>query len=168
MASFDDQIREWTRRLNQLKLQVARGGPMSDPHIFIEIEDLERQLSKADEIKHQFTLLETYRQNAAHLLRQRALLGVRADVGIVNGLSDARKNIASIKRALWKHYSVRVEAAPEDEDAVVEDVRPAPLPSSPDATVEMWEGLRDLEALIRADRKDAALLLVRRLQRLMR
>lgn len=71
----------------------------------------------ADDIKHQQTLLETYRSTLAILLKQRASLGAAyTPPGTINGINEARSNITRIK-AVLRTWGEDVEDDPNDEEA---------------------------------------------------
>jgi hypothetical protein len=75
-------------------------------------------LLPADEVAEQQRLLETYRRTLAIYLRQRAELGGDAysPPAVLNGIDEARHNIARIK-ALLCDSRIDVDDDPDDEAA---------------------------------------------------
>jgi hypothetical protein len=67
-------------------------------------------------IIHQQTLLETYRRNLRHLLRQVAQYGgeTTAPIPVINGIQETRANIRQVK-AILRATGVTVEDLPDDE-----------------------------------------------------
>ncbi|MBC8164224.1 MAG: hypothetical protein H7Z42_23695 [Roseiflexaceae bacterium] len=71
-----------------------------------------------DDLKHQQTLLTTYRRTLAIQLNQRAALGsAHAPPGLIHGIDEARTNIARIK-GLLRSWGADVSDQPDDEEAI--------------------------------------------------
>lgn len=84
-----------------------------------------------DDIKHQHTLLTTYRRNLAHLVNQAAQYGgeVFAPPIVVNSIGEARDNIRRIKRILRDSgVSVVDETNDEADEAQRSPVAPIGAP----------------------------------------
>lgn len=76
-------------------------------------------MPSADDIKHQQTLLATYRRTLAILLEQRAVHGVAyAPPVMISGIIEARGQIARLKNVL-RGWSVAMDDDPNDEEATV-------------------------------------------------
>jgi hypothetical protein len=74
-------------------------------------------MPSAEEIKVQQTLLATYRGTLAVQLNQRATLGAaHAPPGLINGILEARDQIARIKSVL-RRWEVDVSDGPNDEES---------------------------------------------------
>jgi hypothetical protein len=75
-------------------------------------------MASAEDVKHQQTLLTTYRRNLAHYLRQQAALGeAYAPPAILNGILEAQSNIQRIKQIL-RGWNILVEDHPDDGDNI--------------------------------------------------
>lgn len=77
-----------------------------------------------EEIVAQQELLRIYRRNLREYLKQQALQGEAfVQPGVVNGIQEAREQIARIKGIL-RNWSVQVEDHPNDEPSAYEAVKP--------------------------------------------
>lgn len=168
MASIDDQVRVWKERLQGLRLQAAKYGDSVDPRIPMEIEDLQKSLSKADEIRQQLGLLDTYRRNVTQLLRQRAMQSdSHVSVSVLNQIASARQNIAQIKEGLWKYYKYRADDEAVDTEQPVREPASMPMLTPEDDFRDMLrQGLRTLEEMVLRGQQADALNQIRMLKRL--
>lgn len=92
-----------------------------------------------EDIAHQQNLLEINRRNLVHFLQQQAMhSSANVPVSVVNGILEARKNIARIKQIL-RDAKVHVDDKPDDEEPKPEQTAapaqqsaqpPAPAPSA--------------------------------------
>lgn len=97
----DDQLRSVARPTIQLDPPPPKETPMADQ----------------EAITQQERLLSTYRRTLAHQLQQKAQHGAAyAPPGLLNGIEEARAEIARIK-AVLQGWGVAVEDAPDDGDA---------------------------------------------------
>jgi len=96
-------------RLSVLKNQAARYGISADPHITIEIRDL-------DEVIGQMGLIDIHRRNLVHLLRQRSHFGADVPAHIINSIVHEREEIAT-RRAYCAKRGYPVDAHEVDADA---------------------------------------------------
>ena len=89
-------------------------------------------MPSADDIKHQQTLLTTYRRTLAILLEQRAAHGAAyAPPAMVSGIIEARGQIAQIKGVL-RGWGVAIDDDPNDEQAsVAEQLAQPQRPNAP-------------------------------------
>jgi hypothetical protein len=73
-------------------------------------------MSTEEDIAHQQNLLDIYRRNLSHYLRQQAALGeAYAPPAVTNGILEARTNIKRIKQIL-RGWNVSVQDHPDDGD----------------------------------------------------
>ena len=151
MATFEDQVRAWKTRLNELKLKQAWYGISGDPSISIEIEDIERKLSKANDAQHTLGLINQYRRNVQILMQQAAMHGAAYVPQVtVNSLRDARAKIAELKAGLFRTYNITVDDLPEDFEA--KSTSPVHMSESPDIWGALDEGLEELANLLQEER----------------
>jgi hypothetical protein len=150
MSTTIEQLPALERRKNALALQNARYGISADPHVSIELSDLETIIG-------QMKRIDIHRGNLAHLLRQRGHFGADVSPHIVNQINSEREQIATLRAACAKRGHP-VASHPVDTDQVeVEVEQPAPTPFPADPIARVREALRDIEALIRHGQADAAL-----------
>lgn len=101
-----DQIRQ---RLGQLNIQKARYGISADPHIDMEISDLQTVISQMERI-------DIHRRNLDHMLRQRDHFGANVPTHIVNQIMTERAAIVQLRQACAR-MGHTVPAHPLDDDA---------------------------------------------------
>lgn len=111
---------ELKRRKGELAIKAARFGISADPHISIELRDLETVISLMERI-------DIHRGNLGHLLRQRGHFGPNAPTHIVNQIISERENIETL-RAQCARLGYAVDRHEADYDA------PAPPAASPEPT----------------------------------
>lgn len=101
-------------------------------------------------IKHQQTLLATYRRTLEIQLNQRAALGANhAPPGIINGIIEARENIARIKGVLQSR-GILVEDDPNDEEMVQSSVSESLVQpqSASGAIINIYGGIHSRSAQV--------------------
>lgn len=158
MNTTIEQLPALKQRKNQLALQSARYGISAEPHITIELRDLETIIGQMERI-------DIHRGNLTHLLRQRGHFGADVPTHVVNQIVYEREQIAALRAACAK-AGHPVASHPVDADQV-EATAPAsesiPFPADPIARVR--QQLRDIEALLRYGQVDAALAALATLRR---
>jgi hypothetical protein len=129
---------ELRRRRQERAMQQARMGINADPHIIIELRDLDTTISLMERI-------DIHRGNLTHLLRQRDHFGPNAPTHIVNQILSERENIGTLRRQCAQlGYSVERHAV----DADVPEATPQPTPTMP-AESQLDRIERKLDELLR-------------------
>jgi hypothetical protein len=130
---------ELKRRKGELALQAARYGISADPHITIELRNLESAISLMERI-------DIHRGNLGHLLRQRGHFGPNAPTHIVNQIISERENIETL-RAQCARLGYTVDRHEVDHDA---PAPPEPTPSAAPPTETQLDRIeRKLDELLR-------------------
>lgn len=153
-----EQLPALKQRRNARALQAARYGGSAEPHITIELQQLETVIGQMERI-------DIHRGRLAHLLKQRGHFGADTAPHIVMEIASEREQIAALRAACAK-YGQPVASHPVDADEPgVEEAEqePVELPRGPLARIR--EALRDIEALLRHGQTDAALAAVQQLRR---
>jgi hypothetical protein len=93
-------------------------------------------------INQQLQLLETYRRTLAQFLQQQALLGgpAYANLGIINGIADARVHIKNIKIIL-RDNKMPIEDHPDDDLLPLNKVLDTIRESMPQEQITIFERL---------------------------
>jgi hypothetical protein len=158
MSTTIEQLPALERRKSALALQQAKYGISADPHVSIELSDLETIIG-------QMRRIDIHRGRLQTLLNQRSHFGANVPPYIIGEIANEREQIAALRVACAK-YGQPVAAHPVDADQIeVERVSPAPAPFPVDPIARVRDALRDIEALIRHGQADAALATVQSLRR---
>lgn len=99
------------QRKGQLAIQAARYGINADPHITIELRDL-------DEVIHQMERIDIHRNNLTHMLGQRAHFGANIPTHINNQIASEREQVMTLRLACAK-LGYPVDKHEVDDDAPV-------------------------------------------------
>lgn len=126
------------KRVNALRLQKARYGISSDPHIDIELRDSETLLQ-------QMHLIDLHRYNVEQLLDQKTHFGAHVPTHVVTSLADERREIARL-RQVCANLGQGVPKHPLDSDEPQQVHVPVPQDS---ATSDILTKLDMIEQLVK-------------------
>jgi hypothetical protein len=128
------------RRKSELALQAARYGISVDPHITIELRDLEQVIGLMERI-------DIHRGNLTHMLTQRGHFGANVPTHIVTQIATEREQIATL-RLQCARLGYPVDSHEVDADAIaIEAAPPTPDPRPAETQLDRIE--RKLNELLR-------------------
>lgn len=125
--ALNKQITENQRRLNELYILKAKFGINTDPHIIIEIKDLEKEIpelkhklqDKKESLNSILKLIDIHRKNIEVYLDQKSSFGSNTPAYVITQLQKERNELKRLK-LICNQHDYKVADLPND----FEEIKP--------------------------------------------